>query len=67
MECGRFLVLSITQYPFLLPCIETYMYVLTTTPDWTKFLQGPGGLAGGLPNLSGGAQISAQDQEKVLI
>lgn len=30
-------------------------------------LLGPGGLAGGLPNLSGGAQISAQDQEKAAL
>nr|XP_022287668.1 cleavage stimulation factor subunit 2-like [Crassostrea virginica] len=30
-------------------------------------LLGPGGLAGGLPNLSGGAQISTQDQEKAAL
>ena len=27
--------------------------------------QGPGGMSGGLPNMTSGAQISAQDQEKV--
>lgn len=30
-------------------------------------LLGPGGLTGGLPNLSGGAQISPQDQEKAAL